>query len=162
MKIIKKTLKWIVVAFVASTILSVVALRFVPVYFTPLMFMRCFEQVGDGKDLKLKHHWVPLDKISPSLPMAVMASEDAKFLGGTPGEVDDTAANEGSAVGDAHNDFTTVGGVLHAQHRAEGVGAVCTGEAVVVQPFAVGGAGSRCTLGIIGGLAFLHNLCRKK
>ena len=68
------------VAFVASTILSVVALQFVPVYFTPLMFMRCFEQVGEGKDLKLKHHWVPLDKISPSLPMAVMASEDAKFL----------------------------------------------------------------------------------
>lgn len=67
-------------AFVASTILSVVALRFVPVYFTPLMFMRCFEQVGEGKNLKLKHHWVPLDKISPSLPMAVMASEDAKFL----------------------------------------------------------------------------------
>ena len=67
-------------AFFASTILAVVALRFVPVYFTPLMFMRCFEQVGEGKDLKLKHHWVPLDKISPSLPMAVMASEDAKFL----------------------------------------------------------------------------------
>ena len=80
MRNIKKTLKWIVVAFVASTILSVVALQFVPVYFTPLMFMRCFEQVGEGKDLKLKHHWVPLDKISPSLPMAVMASEDAKFL----------------------------------------------------------------------------------
>ena len=68
------------VAFFASTILSVVALRFLPVYFTPLMFIRCFEQVGEGKSLKMKHHWVPLEKISPSLPMAVMASEDAKFL----------------------------------------------------------------------------------
>ena len=80
MKILKKTIKRIVVAFFASTILSVVALRFLPVYFTPLMFIRCFEQVGEGKSLKMKHHWVPLEKISPSLPMAVMASEDAKFM----------------------------------------------------------------------------------
>ena len=67
-------------AFFASTILAVVALRFLPVYVTPLMVMRCFEQVGEGKSLKMKHHWVSLDKISPNLPMAVMASEDAKFL----------------------------------------------------------------------------------
>ena len=67
-------------AFFASTILAVVALRCVPVYFTPLMFIRCFEQIGEGKSLKMKHHWVPLEKISPNLPMAVMASEDAKFL----------------------------------------------------------------------------------
>lgn len=79
-KVITKVLKWIVVAFFASTILSVVALRFLPVYFTPLMFIRCYEQVKEGKDLKLSHHWVPLEKISPSLPRAVMASEDAHFL----------------------------------------------------------------------------------
>ena len=80
LKFIKKTLKWIVVAFFASTILSVVALRFLPVFFTPLMFIRCYEQVSEGKDLKLSHHWVPLEKISPSLPLAVMASEDANYL----------------------------------------------------------------------------------
>ena len=73
-------MKWIVVAFFASTILSVVALRFFPVYFTPLMFIRCYAQVADGKDLKLSHHWVPLEKISPNLPRAVIASEDANFL----------------------------------------------------------------------------------
>ena len=78
----KKTraiIRWTVVAFLGSTILAVVALRFLPVYFTPLMFIRCYEQMTEGKSLKMKHHWVPLDKISPSLPMAVMASEDAKF-----------------------------------------------------------------------------------
>ena len=80
LKFIKKTLKWIVVAFFASTILSVVALRFLPVYFTPLMFIRCYEQVSEGKELKLSHNWVPLEKISPSLPLAVMASEDANYL----------------------------------------------------------------------------------
>ena len=80
MRILKRILKWIVVAFFASTILTVVALRFLPVYFTPLMFIRCYEQIADGKSLKMKHHWVSLDKISPNLPKAVMASEDAKFL----------------------------------------------------------------------------------
>ena len=81
MNILKNTLKWIVVAFFASTILAVVALRFLPVYVTPLMFIRCYEQLTtEGKSLKLKHHWVPLEEISPNLPMAVMASEDAKFL----------------------------------------------------------------------------------
>lgn len=67
-------------AFFASTILSVVALRFLPVFFTPLMFIRCYEQVSEGRDLKLEHHWVPLQEISPHMPVAVMASEDAKFL----------------------------------------------------------------------------------
>ena len=80
MKIIKKTLKWIVVAFFASTILSVVALRFIPVVVTPLMLIRCYQQVKAGKDLKLSHDWEPLTNISKDLPIAVMASEDAKFL----------------------------------------------------------------------------------
>ena len=77
---IKQTIKWIVVAFFASTILSVVALRWLPVYFTPLMFIRLAQQVDEGKSMTLHHHWVPLDEISPSLPIAVMASEDARFL----------------------------------------------------------------------------------
>ena len=68
------------VAFFASTILSVAVLRFVPVWFTPLMFIRMAQQAGAGEQLTLHHHWVPLDEISPSLPTAVMASEDARFL----------------------------------------------------------------------------------
>ena len=80
MKIIKKTLKWIVVAFFASTILAVVALRFLPVVVTPLMLIRCYQQVKAGEDLKLSHDWEPLTNISKDLPIAVMASEDAKFL----------------------------------------------------------------------------------
>jgi len=79
-KKMRAIIRWTVVAFLGSTILAVVALRFLPVYFTPLMFIRCSEQLAEGKSLKMKHHWVPLNKISPSLPMAVMASEDAKFL----------------------------------------------------------------------------------
>jgi monofunctional biosynthetic peptidoglycan transglycosylase len=69
-----------VVAFFASTILSVVILRWVPVYFTPLMFIRMAQQKVNHQELTLHHHWVPLDEIAPSLPLAVMASEDAHFL----------------------------------------------------------------------------------
>ena len=79
-KLIKKTLKWIVVAFFASTILSVVLFRFLPVWVTPLMVIRCYQQVSEGRELKLSHDWEPLENISPSLPVAVMASEDARFL----------------------------------------------------------------------------------
>jgi len=69
-----------VVAFFASTILSVVALRWLPVYFTPLMFIRVGQQMADNEKVTLYHHWVSLDNISPSLSRAVMASEDARFL----------------------------------------------------------------------------------
>lgn len=80
LKFVKKLIRGIVVAFLASTILAVVALRFVPVYFTPLMFIRLVQQAKEGRELKLSHHWVPLSNISPSMPVAVMASEDARFL----------------------------------------------------------------------------------
>lgn len=75
-----KVLRWMVAAFLGSTILSVVALRFVPVYFTPLMFIRLFQQAGDGRELTLHHHWVPLSEMSPYLPQAVIASEDQRFM----------------------------------------------------------------------------------
>ena len=68
------------VAFFASTILSVVALRWLPVYATPLMFIRWAQQIKAGEETKWYHHWVPLEEISPSLSLAVMASEDAHFL----------------------------------------------------------------------------------
>jgi hypothetical protein len=60
-KKIKRILLWIVVAFFASTILSVIVLRWVPVFFTPLMFIRVAQQVSDGKEMALHHHWVALE-----------------------------------------------------------------------------------------------------
>ena len=80
MKFIRKLILRIVVAFFASTILSVVALRFIPVWFTPLMFIRCYEQLKEGRELRMTHHWVSLDEMSENMPVAVMASEDARFL----------------------------------------------------------------------------------
>lgn len=79
-KKIFKVLRWTAALFFGSTTLSVVVLRFVPVFFTPLMFIRCGEQLLDGKSLTMHHHWVSLEKISPHLPVAVMGSEDQRFL----------------------------------------------------------------------------------
>ena len=69
-----------VALFFSSTILVVIAYRFIPVYFTPLMFIRCFQQVGEGKSMTMHHHWVPMEDISEHMPVAVMASEDQRFL----------------------------------------------------------------------------------
>ena len=66
--IIGRIFKWMVVAFFGSTILAVVALRFIPVYFTPLMFIRCAQQISKGEE------------IAKDMPLAVMSSEDQRFL----------------------------------------------------------------------------------
>lgn len=82
-KIIRKlrvTIRWILAAFFGSTILAVVALRFLPVYFTPLMFIRLAQQAGEGRELRLSHRWVPLAKMPSDMPVAVIASEDANFM----------------------------------------------------------------------------------
>lgn len=73
-------IKWMVVFFFVSSILAVVLYRFVPVYATPLMFIRCYEQIEKNEELKLHHHWVGLDEMSPSMPVAVIASEDQRFM----------------------------------------------------------------------------------
>lgn len=80
MKTFSRWLRNILIFFFASTILSVVILKYIPVYITPLMLIRCVEAVIDGKTPEINHHWVPLDHISHNLPQAAMASEDNLFL----------------------------------------------------------------------------------
>ncbi len=63
-----------------SSILAVVAYRFLPVYVTPLMFIRCYQQVKSGEHLSWHHHWVSFDDMSIYMPVAVIASEDQRFL----------------------------------------------------------------------------------
>jgi len=50
-----------------------------PVYVTPLMVIRSVQQIFSGDKPTWKHTWVSFDKISPNLPMAVIASEDNRF-----------------------------------------------------------------------------------
>ncbi len=63
-----------------SSILAVVAYRFLPVYVTPLMFIRCYQQVKSCEHLSWHHHWVSFDDMSIYMPVAVIASEDQRFL----------------------------------------------------------------------------------
>ena len=66
---LKTIVKWMVVAFFGSTILAVVTLRFMPVYFTPLMFIRVGQQITSGESIKLKHHWVSIDEMAKDMPL---------------------------------------------------------------------------------------------
>lgn len=76
----KKIIRWAVALFFGSTILAVVAYRFIPVYITPLMVIRMAEQARDGRSLTMHHRWVSLGQMSPHIMRAVIAAEDAKFM----------------------------------------------------------------------------------
>ena len=80
LKTVQKWLRWLVIFFFASSIGMVLIYRFLPVYVTPLMLIRCGQQVGRGEQLRLRHHWVSLDEMSIYMPVAVIASEDQRFL----------------------------------------------------------------------------------
>lgn len=75
-RILWKTALW----FFGLSIFSVVLFRFMPVPVTPLMLIRCGEQVFSSDPVRLKHDWVSLDQISKSLPLAVVCSEDQNFM----------------------------------------------------------------------------------
>jgi monofunctional biosynthetic peptidoglycan transglycosylase len=81
--IFRRILIWIrnfVLFLFLSSLLAVVALRFIPVCYTPLMFIRMLEQKQAGKEIKLEHRWVPISEINNSLVLAVVSTEDNRFM----------------------------------------------------------------------------------
>lgn len=80
LRTIQKCLRWLVVIFFATSIGAVVLYRWLPVYVTPLMVIRCAQQIGRGEQIRLRHHWVPIEEMSQYMPVAVMASEDQRFM----------------------------------------------------------------------------------
>lgn len=81
LKSVQKFVRGALILFFASSILAVVAYRWIPVYVTPLMVIRCVQQMSRGEKIRLRHHWVPMDEgMSLYMPIAVMASEDQLFL----------------------------------------------------------------------------------
>ena len=73
-------IKKLVIFFFLLSILCVIVLRYVPVYFTPLMAIRLVEQIREKKSPVLIHRWVGFDDISENLKLAVIASEDQLFF----------------------------------------------------------------------------------
>lgn len=62
------------------SIASVVLLKYVPVYFTPLMILRSCQSILDGKTPRNDKKWVSLNEISKNLTIACIASEDNLFM----------------------------------------------------------------------------------
>ena len=81
LKTVQRFLRRVLLLFVLSSVGAVVLYRWVPVYVTPLMLIRAYQQIGRGEKVRLKHHWVSLDEgMSLYMPIAVMAAEDQLFL----------------------------------------------------------------------------------
>lgn len=79
---VKKIFKFIgklILYFFGISIGLVILFKFVPVPFTPLMFIRTFEQIGSNDKVVWKHDWVSIDEMGISIQKAVIASEDGKF-----------------------------------------------------------------------------------
>ena len=80
MKFLRRIILWLLIIFFGSSIGMVFVYKYLPVYITPLMVIRLFDQHKADKKLCLKHTWVPMERINNSLPLAVWASEDQRFL----------------------------------------------------------------------------------
>lgn len=79
LKRIGKFLLYLIILFFASTILTVIAFKWLPVRYTPLMAIRYFDNINDN-NYYTKKAWRSIDNISPNMVMAVIASEDNKFM----------------------------------------------------------------------------------
>ena len=65
-------------ALIALSLFLVLVFKWMPVLYTPLMAKRSIEYRAD-KDFRTRHRWVAIEKISPDLVRAVIASEDNNF-----------------------------------------------------------------------------------
>ena len=74
-----KTFLGLLALFLLTSFLAVFAYKWVPVYYTPLMVIRQVQGV-EARGGGWQHRWVPLDSISPYLPVAAIAAEDQNFL----------------------------------------------------------------------------------
>lgn len=80
LKKILRYLKLFAIFFFSLSVFSVILYRFLPPPISPLMILRVAEQIVDWREIKLKKEWVSMNEMSFYLPVAVVASEDQKFL----------------------------------------------------------------------------------
>ena len=74
-----KFLRILVIAFFVWSIGGVTLHRYVPVPITPFMMRYCLSELYEWRLPQLAHKWVPMERISPHLKAAVIASEDQLF-----------------------------------------------------------------------------------
>lgn len=78
-RFLRIVLLYIPLLLIGLSVLWVVALKWIPVVRTPLMDIRAREFRGDD-GYKCRKDWVKLENISDNLVMAVLSSEDSRFL----------------------------------------------------------------------------------
>lgn len=71
---------WTVLVFLITSLIAVLAYKWLPVPTTPLMVQRSVERYLAGRSPSIDHRWVDITEISHNAPQAVMASEDNLFL----------------------------------------------------------------------------------
>jgi monofunctional biosynthetic peptidoglycan transglycosylase len=79
----KRLLRWIALLGAGLFVLSVLVvfvLRFVPVPTTAFMLERKLDAALEGPEgFRMAYEWIPLERMSAQLPIAVVAAEDQKF-----------------------------------------------------------------------------------
>lgn len=74
-------LRNLVIFFFASSLFMVIVYRFVPVYITPLMLIRCVEFAWKGEDVRVLKKWTPIEEMPDYLVKATIDSEDYYYIG---------------------------------------------------------------------------------
>ncbi|GLQ49295.1 monofunctional biosynthetic peptidoglycan transglycosylase [Dyella flava] len=70
----------VILSWVALSWFVVLVLRFVPPWTSAVMMERQFDALIHGeRNFRLQHHWVPWSRVSPWVPIAMVAGEDQKF-----------------------------------------------------------------------------------
>lgn len=64
---------------IGVSIVTVILLKFIPVWITPTMIDRKFTAIANGKDSEIHSDWESYDNISKEAALAVVASEDQLF-----------------------------------------------------------------------------------
>ena len=71
---------WLIALVVVGSVLAVVSLRWInPPYTAFMAEAQAAAWTSRNSSYVLRHSWVELNRISPNLPLAVVASEDQKF-----------------------------------------------------------------------------------
>lgn len=75
-----RTIVWLIVLCIVGSVLAVVSLRWInPPYSAFMAEAQTAAWTSRDRNYVFQHSWVDLNRISPNLPLAVVAAEDQKF-----------------------------------------------------------------------------------
>ena len=75
-----RTILWLIAICIVGSVLATASLRWIDPFFTAFMAeAQIAAWMSRDSNYVSRHTWVDLDRISPNLPLAVVASEDQKF-----------------------------------------------------------------------------------